>query len=172
MGSTTSVEKQPPEEPPPLDVPTEPEHQEATAAGLWPAAVASWCSGSVGTSSGGGSSGGLSIDIIEPIIRYELASGAGGCPTFAAPMRRLPNFFFRSIAGDESFACTGRGAPALKMLPKSIDKNRVRPVALAPRSWSSPCARPVVDPPAVDSTLRQRAAPPPNPGPAHRLGLP
>ena len=34
MGSTTSVEKQP-LEPPPLDVPTEPEHQEATAAGLW-----------------------------------------------------------------------------------------------------------------------------------------
>ena len=35
MGSTTSVEKQPPEEPPPLDVPTEPAHQEAAAAGLW-----------------------------------------------------------------------------------------------------------------------------------------
>ena len=34
MGSTTSVEKQPPEEPPPLDVPTEPAHQEVAAAGL------------------------------------------------------------------------------------------------------------------------------------------
>ena len=32
MGSTTSVEKQPPEEPPPLDVPTEPAHQEVAAA--------------------------------------------------------------------------------------------------------------------------------------------
>ena len=35
MGSTTSVEKQPPEEPPPLDVPMEPAHQEVAAAGLW-----------------------------------------------------------------------------------------------------------------------------------------
>jgi hypothetical protein len=35
MGSTTSVEKQPLEEPPPLDVPTEPAHQEVAAAGLW-----------------------------------------------------------------------------------------------------------------------------------------
>ena len=34
MGSIISIDK-PPEEPPPLDVPTEPEHQEATAAGLW-----------------------------------------------------------------------------------------------------------------------------------------
>ena len=34
MGSIISIDK-PLEEPPPLDVPTEPEHQEATAAGLW-----------------------------------------------------------------------------------------------------------------------------------------
>ena len=89
--------EKPLEEPPPIDVPTEPEHQGATAAGLWQrmmehaisAAATSWCAGSVGTSRGGGSSKGLSIDMIEPIIRYELASGAGGCPLCGSDARRI-----------------------------------------------------------------------------------